>query len=99
MPKFPTLGFIVAIFAVTFITLSTLKIIDDFKTRATVITEKVAVYIGPSKEDNQLFELFEGAEVLVLKFNGDWTQVSFAEGQSGWVPKQSLFLTSGSTLW
>ena len=99
LPQFPNKGVIAALVTVVLISLTGLKISDVMALKATVTSKKVSAFSGPSQEDNELVELTEGMEVVVLLQKEDWTHIEFVSGQSGWVPTQSLFLTSGYQLW
>ena len=86
-------GFIIAS------TLVALKGYEHTLTRATVIEETVAARSGPDESTSTLFELFEGMGVIVRESREDWLQVTYPGGRTGWVPKDSVFHTSGRTKW
>ena len=81
------------------LTLSTLvsgaKLYDLNIPRATVLPNKIQVLSAPDPESTQLFELFEGVEVIVESSQGDYLQVTFPGGMTGWTLKKNLLLTSG----
>jgi hypothetical protein len=55
---------------------------------------------GPSSEDNTIFDLLEGADVVVKQVQPNWVLVSAPSGVAGWVPAQDLFQHSGKkNLW
>ena len=98
-PPFPTLGFLLAIFFVLFVGLIGLKTYDFYVTRATVVADSVALRTYPSADSNALFDLSSGYEVIVRHAQGDWAQVTYPGGMTGWVPRDTLFLTSGRNPW
>lgn len=75
------------------------KAYDYFVPRATIINERVAVHSGPSAEDASLFEILEGHEVIIRKVIKDWAQITYPGGLTGWVPRDSLFYSSGKPPW
>ena len=78
---------------------ASMKTLDQMQTRATVIEERVPVYLAPSLQQPELFFLFAGGEVLVKKNAESWVQVQSSQGMTGWVPRKFLFYTSGSSIW
>lgn len=95
LPPFPT----VLIFFVALLLLSSAatvaKTIADTEARATVISKDLSVRSGPSSDDNILFDLIEGSEVILVREVEQWAQISYPGGLSGWVPSNSLLKTSG----
>lgn len=94
-PPFPTIPTLTALFFVASFSLSVLKLIDLRIPRATVINEKVPVYSAPSGDSVPLFDLYSGLEVVIGNSNGTWVQVTYPGASTGWVPKTSIFQTSG----
>ena len=78
------------------LTLTFLKIKDLQTPRGTIVEKKTQLRTGPSLESPQLFEIFEGFEVEILRQQGSWLQVELAEDRSGWLKSSSLFFTSKS---
>ncbi len=73
---------------------------QDFKSpRATVVTSGVSAMSGPGEDYGALFDLFEGAGVIVQQLKGDWAQVTYPGGGTGWVKTNTLIHTSGKNLW
>lgn len=70
------------------------KIYDMTIPRATVVQDKVPVRTAPDAASTTLFELIEGHEVVVRNFSEGWFQVSQPGGLTGWVPVDSVFVTS-----
>ncbi|MCB0422893.1 MAG: hypothetical protein KDD61_17970 [Bdellovibrionales bacterium] len=99
LPKTPLKGFFSLFLFSLFVILAISKAYDLSVDRATVVTEKVAVYTAPSSDDNQVFELLEGMEVFPLRTEGEWVQISSLGGLSGWIQKGHLYYTSGRQLW
>lgn len=84
--------------------LSVMKIIDRNIARATIIEEKVFARASPGENQAELFELYEGLEVVVRNAQGDtpregWVQVTYPGGSTGWIPRSSVLFQSGSTIW
>jgi hypothetical protein len=64
------------------------------QTRATIVTEKAAAYSLPDPESVQLFELFEGLEVIIKRTKDEWAQVSYPGGMTGWIKSDSYLTTN-----
>ncbi len=77
---------------------SSSKLYDLNIPRATVLPAKISVLSAPDAESTQLFELFEGLEVVVESSQGDYFQVTFPGGMTGWTLKKNLMLTSGRNI-
>ncbi len=75
--------------------ISSAKLYDLTILRATVLPTKISVLSAPDAESTQLFELFEGLEVIVEASQGDYLQVTFPGGMTGWTLKKNLMLTRG----
>src|SRR5690606_12570907 len=98
LPNFPWMGSaLAALFAVA-ITLSGLKAFENPVPRATAIVSS-PVRSAPSDASSTLFELREGADVILRQAKKGWTQIRYPGGMSGWVPNEALFQTSGMQLW
>lgn len=94
-PPVPYVGvFFVFLFIASFSVL-TAKVYDISTPRATIVSEKVEVKTSPDSSAATLFELFEGLEVVVRQSQGDWMQVNYPGGLTGWVPSNSVFTTAG----
>lgn len=98
LPKFPTPTVVLTALLMLSLFVSTSKVIDSFDTRATIIAKNINMKTGPSPDDSSLFELLEGSEVIVLRTSDSWSQVTYPGGFTGWIPNESLFLTSGKNL-
>lgn len=99
LPPFPTIPTIIALIFVAALSLTLMKAIDQGIPRATVITDKTTVYSAPNEQSVALFDLFGGLEVVLKQDNENWIQVTYPGASTGWVPKSSLFQTSGRTAW
>lgn len=100
MPGFPSVAAVLTLFFITSTAISIFKVIDSNQPRATVVIEKVEARTGPGNEQAGLFELFEGMEVIVrelAKVDPDqmWIQVTYPGGMTGWIPNDSLIVSSG----
>ncbi len=97
-PSFPWMGLIFTLGFLCFTSLTLAKYIDDLTERATVLTVDSA-RSAPEASQAALFELPEGAEVIVRQTTGDWAQITDVSGQTGWMPKTKLYLHSGGDSW
>ncbi|MEK9726868.1 MAG: tetratricopeptide repeat protein [Candidatus Margulisiibacteriota bacterium] len=50
-----------------------------------IISKKVSVYSGPSKTQNTLFYVHEGAEFKIESTSNKWYQIQFSNGLKGWI--------------
>ena len=71
---------------------------DENTPRGTIVVEKVHVRAGPGEKEAQLFELFEGNEVLILRVDDDWAQIQFPGAFTGWIPQSAIFQNFGKNL-
>ena len=55
-----------------------------------VVEPSAQVFSGKDKGAAVVFELKEGAPVLVLKAEGDWAKVKISDGKMGWLAMPSL---------
>lgn len=76
--------------------LSAVKFYDMNQLRATVLAAKADVLSAPDEASTPLFNLFEGLEVIVQDSQGEFYQVTYPGGMTGWVSKKNLMITSGS---
>lgn len=59
-----------------------------------VLTSESRVFSGPGDKHNAvLFELHEGAPVIVLKREGDWLQILLSDEKKGWINKDQLSIS------
>lgn len=91
MPLFPLLFSL--LFTVSLLLVGA-KVYDMTIVRGTVVADRVSVQTTPDKESASLFDLFEGIEVTVRQFNQGWMQVTYPGGLTGWVPQESIFISS-----
>ncbi|HEX4924711.1 MAG TPA: GW dipeptide domain-containing protein [Bdellovibrionales bacterium] len=103
-PAFPGIALLLSLSFVAFATLTVLKAVDENQTRATVIAPKIEARAGPGAEQASLFELFEGMEVIVresLKTDDEkqWVQVTYPGGMTGWIPAETMMISSGAGTW
>ena len=68
-----------------------------FTERATFLGE-TGLKAGPSEDAPETSSLRLGTEVLVLREHQDWRLVARPGAQSGWVPAESLYVTSSSAV-
>ncbi len=96
LPPLPwTAGLLSLLFLLTLATLLA-KAWDNHVVRATIVAVKIEARSTPETNGTALFELFEGLEVIVRQSSGDWCQVTYPGGQTGWVPRASIYVTNGS---
>ncbi len=99
MPSFPAIPTLIAVIFLGVLILTILKVVDQGIPRGTVVNEKVTVYSAPNDQSVALFDLFGGLEVVLKTDNADWVQVTYPGATTGWIPKASLFQTSGRAAW
>lgn len=83
---------------ILFTAFTSLKVIDGIKERGTIVLEKVAVKSSPDENSPDLFDLYEGLEVIIEQTRDSWIQITYPGALSGWIPKNSIFsheVTSG----
>lgn len=103
LPPFPSVGviFIVGFLVTTF--LSAAKFLDYQIPRGTIIADKITVMSAPDQKAVSLFDLYGGHEVIIEKLDTsskeEWVQVTYPGALSGWIPKSSIYPTSGKGLW
>lgn len=99
LPAFPLIPTIITLFFICVLALTLMKVVDQKMPRATIVSEKVTVYSAPGDQSVALFDLFAGLEVVIGQQNENWVQVTYPGALTGWVPKSSLFQTSGRAAW
>ena len=92
--NYPLYGYLLWILAAFFTSISLLKSYDRNIKRATIISSPAIVRSGPSENATNLFELFEGSEVIVRQSKDTWTQVSLPGKNTGWVMSELLFINT-----
>jgi tetratricopeptide (TPR) repeat protein len=95
-PRLPWIGTALSLLFLASTALSAAKFYDMSATRATILTAKVDVLSAPDLASTSLFDLFEGLEVIIQDSQGDFYQISFPGGMTGWILKKNLMITSGS---
>ncbi len=98
-PPFPWITAVSGIFSVIFFSLSLAKIYDLQIPRGTIVEDKVAVQSAPGDSQLSLFDLYGGFDVVIRSHSGDWVQVTYPGGLTGWIKKSSLYVTSGGSPW
>jgi tetratricopeptide (TPR) repeat protein len=99
MPSFPWLAAVAFVLFCLSSALEVAKIIDAQETRATIVVKKIEARSAPRTDATVLFELYEGLEVVLqqqteMPTRGNetaWAQVTYPGGNTGWVPRSSLF--------
>lgn len=94
MPPFPWVAAVFATLWICMLGLAGAKFYDSSVLRATVVQEKVPVRTAPDAESTALFDLFEGYEVIVRNSQQGWFQVTQPGGLTGWVPVNTVLVTS-----
>ena len=97
LPPFPWIGGALTFLFLILASVSLLKGYEQTVPRATAVTV-TAVRSAPSDASSILFELREGADVILRQAKKGWTQIRYPGGMSGWVPNEALFQTSGMQL-
>lgn len=98
LPGIPWSGAFFLVLFLGAVSLIGLKVFDYTNPRATVIQQTATVRSAPTASSSSLFEIYEGAEVLLKRKQPQWSQVKYPGGLTGWVENQSLFHTSGQEL-
>lgn len=98
LPSPPWLGLLFGLLFLVFQAIAFAKLYDGFQPRGVVVVEITQVLSAPEPESSVLFEILEGAEVLILRKNGDWAQIQYPSGLAGWIPTSTVFQTSGQEL-
>ncbi len=65
---------------------------------AIIFNERVALTSAPNNRSEILFELHEGTKVYVLDELDEWTRVRLQNGQTGWMPLESIMRLKGSEI-
>jgi len=94
LPGYPFVATFFAVAFVGFAALTIAKIVDMQELRGTVIEKKIEARSTPDKNGTPLFDLYEGLEVVVRQSSGDWLQVMYPGGSTGWVPHSAVFTTA-----
>jgi hypothetical protein len=100
MPKPPTVGVGLLVVMLLFAFFSIAKIFSVFEIHATVVTSTATMHTGPNGDDNAIFDVLEGFDVIVQSVHNGWVQINLRSGQSGWVKADSLIQHTGKNrLW
>jgi tetratricopeptide (TPR) repeat protein len=94
LPPPPWISGVFGLLTLIFALLTIAKIVDQNELRGTITAKKVEARSAPDPSATSLFELYEGLEVVVLRVSGDWVQVSYPGGSTGWIPRAMLFTTA-----
>lgn len=95
LPNFPIIASLLSFCFVISTLLLAMKAYDLSIPRGTVVSEKVSVQSAPGEQQVVLFELYTGLEVIIQNEDKDWIQVTYPGASTGWIPKKSVFITSG----
>jgi len=96
LPTFPWIAGFLGVLSFAFAILTVAKFIDGQDLRATIVAKKVEARSAPADDGTPLFELYEGLEVVVQRISGDWAQVTYPGGSTGWVPRGMIFTTNAT---
>lgn len=94
LPGFPVVATFLAVVWFGFAGLTVAKIVDMQELRGTIVAKKIEARSTPGEGGTPLFDLYEGLEVIVRQTSGDWLQVTYPGGSTGWIPRTSIFTTS-----
>lgn len=97
-PSFPLAAVFSGLLFLTGLGIAMSKRIDLSQARGTVIRETVPALTAPTPESPSLFDLHEGLEVVVRQSREGWLQVTYPGGMTGWIPRDSLFITNPGDL-
>ena len=89
------LGFSVAVIALFFTIISIMSTftrygVETSKSAAIVFSQTVTVKSSPDSSGNDLFILHEGTKVKIKSTLGDWVEINTLDGNSGWMPANSI---------
>lgn len=98
LPDFPLIPTIITAVFIVMAALTVLKFWDHKVPRGTIVSEKITVYSAPDDKSVALFDLFPGLEVVLKQTSDQWVQVTYPGALTGWIPKSSVFQTSGGSL-
>lgn len=93
-PPIPLFAATCAMLFVAMSFLSAAKLYDNSTARGTVIATKIEARSAPDPKATPLFDLYEGLEVLIGGTSESWTQVKYPGGATGWIPSNSLVVTT-----
>lgn len=93
LPPVPWIAALFAALCSAGLILSAAKAYDDSVERGTIVEKKIEVRSTPDASGTQLFDLYEGLEVVVRQSKGDWSQVTYPGGSTGWIPRKALSTT------
>lgn len=55
-----------------------------------VSTAKAAIRSGPGEQNTQVFELHQGAPIMINEEAKEWFMISLSDGKKGWVAKKQV---------
>lgn len=94
-PPFPTVATLFTIILSLGLTTLGLRAARQFSSRATIVASSASAKSLPSDQGATLFEVPEGAEVLVRRTQSGWLQVTNADDLTGWIEADQALVTSG----
>lgn len=97
LPRLRLIHVVAAVLLVLQIALSLSKFYEIQEVRATILPEKVAIHSAPDTEAPSLFDLYAGLEVRVLRRQGDWLQIQYPGGPTGWINQSALRISALSS--
>jgi hypothetical protein len=88
-------GFSVSIIALFFTIISLFSAntrynVETSKSQAIVFAQTVTIKSSPDSSGNDLFILHEGTKVNIKSTLGEWVEISTLDGNSGWMPANSI---------
>jgi tetratricopeptide (TPR) repeat protein len=87
--------FVVSVLSALFLVITLVFTFKQYDTHistieAIVFDEKVSVKNAPLESGQEVFELHEGLKVWVLDEVDVWKKIKLSDGQTGWIPSESL---------
>jgi tetratricopeptide (TPR) repeat protein len=95
MPGFPTVAVLLSTLWVFFGVALASHEYDLHHPRATVVAKKASVFAGPDESQLLLYEIPEGAEVLVRETQEKWARIQLPGSLTGWSKLENIYRTSG----
>ncbi len=94
MPAVPFGGFFLSFVFIIFLGISIAGFVDRLDIRGTILSAKVAVRSAPDQTATELFEVFEGMEVIVRDSRSIdeklWRRITYPGGMTGWVRERDV---------
>jgi tetratricopeptide (TPR) repeat protein len=78
------------LFIIVFVLFINRIVEDEARKNAIILTDKVSVVGEPNITSTEVFILHEGTKVQINRIIGDWTEITIADGKTGWLKLDTL---------